>query len=101
MILRGREDEAREVLAALADVPVDHKEVTNEFTVIRETVLEMSKGKFSDLFTQGKDRYVLHRARLSSSVLAEEAHSYLATSIELCWRMSTRCSVSFDDVFCL
>lgn len=67
LILRGREDEAREVLAALADVPTNHKEVTNEFTAIKETVLEMSKGKFSDLFTQGKDRYAPHCARLASS----------------------------------
>lgn len=56
LILQGREDEAKEVLAALEDTTVDHKAVQNEFTAIKDTVLEMSKGRFKDLFTQGKDR---------------------------------------------
>lgn len=58
LILKNREDDAREVLAALADVPVDDKEVVNEFLAIKETVEEMSKGTFADLFTMDKDRYV-------------------------------------------
>ncbi|KAI1858051.1 uncharacterized protein JN550_012873 [Neoarthrinium moseri] len=56
LILKGREDEAREVLAALADQEVNSKEVNNEFIAIKDTVIEMSKGTFSDLFTSGKDR---------------------------------------------
>ncbi len=59
LILQGREDEAKSVLAALDDTTIDSKEVQNEFIAIRDTVLEMSKGRFKDLFTQGKDRYVL------------------------------------------
>lgn len=56
LILQGREDDAREVLAALADKDLHDKEVQNEFVAIKDTVLEMSKGSFSDLFTMGKDR---------------------------------------------
>lgn len=58
LILRGREDEAVEVLAALADRDVDDKVVQNEFLAIKDTVLEMSKGTFKDLFTMTQDRYV-------------------------------------------
>jgi len=56
LILKKREDEAREVLAALADTTTDDKLVEDEFLAIKETVLEMSKGKFSDLFKMTKDR---------------------------------------------
>lgn len=58
LILKNREDEALEVLAALADAPITDKEVSNEFLAIKETVEEMAKGSFSDLFTMDKDRYV-------------------------------------------
>lgn len=58
LILKNREDEAREVLAALADTSIDDKEVQNEFIAIKETVIEMSKGSFKDLFTMDRDRYV-------------------------------------------
>lgn len=56
LILKNRDEEAREVLAALADSTVDDKLVQNEFLAIKETVIEMSKGKFSDLFKMTKDR---------------------------------------------
>jgi MFS family permease len=56
LILKGREDEALEVLAALADADINDKEVHNEFAAIKDTVLEMSKGTLADLFTMGKDR---------------------------------------------
>ncbi|RYP67603.1 hypothetical protein DL771_007155 [Monosporascus sp. 5C6A] len=64
LILKGREDEAKEVLAALDDSTVDSKDVHNEFVEIKDTVLEMAKGRFKDLFTQGKDRN-LHRTLLA------------------------------------
>lgn len=56
LILQGREDEAKEVLAALEDKTVDAREVLNEFTAIKDVALETSKGRFKDLFTQGKSR---------------------------------------------
>ncbi|KAK8100008.1 hypothetical protein PG999_010382 [Apiospora kogelbergensis] len=56
LVLKEREDEALDVLAALADTTIDDKDVRNEFVAIKDTVLEMKKGRFRDLFTQGKDR---------------------------------------------
>lgn len=64
LILQGRDDEAREVLAALSDVDIDDKLISDEFNEIKDTVLEMSKGTFADLFTMGKDRN-LHRTLLA------------------------------------
>jgi sugar porter (SP) family MFS transporter len=64
LILKGREDEAREVLAALNDVDVKDKIINSEFNEIKDTVLEMSKGSFADLFTMTKDRN-LHRTLLA------------------------------------
>lgn len=63
LILKGREDEAIEVLAALSDVQIDDPYIESEFSEIKETVLEMSQGGFKDLFTMGKDRN-FHRAAL-------------------------------------
>lgn len=64
LILKGREDEAREVLAALSDKDVQDKVITSEFNEVRDTVIEMSKGTFADLFTMDKDRN-LHRTLLA------------------------------------
>lgn len=64
LILKNRDDEAREVLAALADSAVDDRLVQNEFLAIKETVIEMSKGKFSDLFKMTNDRE-FHRTLLA------------------------------------
>jgi MFS family permease len=63
LILKGREDEAVSVLAALSDMPADHEYVQSEFMAIKETVLEMEQGGFKDIFTMGKDRN-FHRAAL-------------------------------------
>ncbi|CAK7231613.1 hypothetical protein SCUCBS95973_007976 [Sporothrix curviconia] len=65
LILQGREDEAREVLAALSDLDVNDHSVHNEFAEIKDTVLEMTKGSFASLFdTKGRDRN-LHRTVLA------------------------------------
>lgn len=63
LIFKGRDDEAREDLAALNDTAINDPTVESEFLAIRDTVTEMSKGKFSDLFTMDKDRN-LHRTVL-------------------------------------
>jgi sugar porter (SP) family MFS transporter len=63
LVLQNREAEAREVLAALAETdPTDHA-VTNDLLAIQETVSEMSKGRFTDLFTMDENRN-LHRTAL-------------------------------------
>ncbi|KAK4219788.1 general substrate transporter [Rhypophila decipiens] len=63
LIFKGRDDEAKEVLAALNDADINDPIVESEFLAIRDTVNEMSKGKFSDLFTMDRDRN-LHRTVL-------------------------------------
>ncbi|KAL9050948.1 MAG: hypothetical protein Q9162_006333 [Coniocarpon cinnabarinum] len=64
LILKGREDEAFEVLEALNELPRDDPYIQNEFTAIKETVIEMSKGSFRDLFTMDENRH-LHRTALA------------------------------------
>ncbi|KPM43344.1 Sugar transporter STL1 [Neonectria ditissima] len=64
LMLKGREAEAREVIAAIADLELDDKYVENEFRSIKETTAEMSKGTFSDLFQRNKNRN-LHRTLLA------------------------------------
>lgn len=56
----GKEDEAVNVLSALSNLPIDDPYVSSEFTAIKDTVLEMSKGSFSELFTMTEDRH-FHR----------------------------------------
>ena len=43
---------------------VNQSYVHSEFAAIKDTVLEMSKGSFRDLFTMGEDRH-LHRTILA------------------------------------
>lgn len=74
LILKKREDEAREVLAALADSTVDDKYVQDEFLAIKETVLEMQKGKFLDLFKMTKDRLVKLPCRAVSTTAGAGAN---------------------------
>lgn len=64
LILKGREDEATSVLGALLDLPTDDPLIRNEFTAIKDTVLEMQQSGFRDLFTMGEDRH-FHRVVLA------------------------------------
>ena len=64
LILKGREDEAMEVLEALNELPRDDPYIQNEFVAIKDTVLEMSKGSFRDLFTMDENRH-FHRTVLA------------------------------------
>jgi hypothetical protein len=63
LILKGREDEASEVLSALLDLPEDDRVVQTEFHLIKESVLETKSGSFRDCFTMDKNRN-FHRAAL-------------------------------------
>ncbi|EME83298.1 uncharacterized protein MYCFIDRAFT_39197 [Pseudocercospora fijiensis CIRAD86] len=63
LILKGREDEAVTVLAALSNLEPEDEYIQSEFVAIKETVIEMSQGSFKDVFTMGKDRN-FHRALL-------------------------------------
>lgn len=64
LVLKGRDDEARDVIAAIADKPLEDAYVVNEFKAIKETTLEMSKGSFRDLFARNENRN-LHRTLLA------------------------------------
>ncbi|KAL4947718.1 general substrate transporter [Aspergillus filifer] len=64
LVLKGREDEAREVLGALLGDGTEPHIIQTEFTAIKATVLEMSAGSFRDMFTNGEDRH-FHRTVLA------------------------------------
>ncbi|EAL89485.1 hypothetical protein KXW98_005644 [Aspergillus fumigatus] len=64
LVLKGREDEARQTLTALLGHDADETFVDTEFTAIKATVLEMSKGSFRDMFTMTEDRH-FHRTVLA------------------------------------
>lgn len=64
LILKGKEDEALSVLGALSDLPSDDPYIQTEFSAIKDTVLEMSKGGFRDLFTMDENRH-FHRTVLA------------------------------------
>jgi hypothetical protein len=62
--LKGHEQEAMEVLAALSEKSIEDKYVASEFAAIKDTVLEQQKATFRDLFTMGEDRH-FHRVALA------------------------------------
>lgn len=64
LVLKNRENDAREVLSSLLDDDPDSTIVQNELIAIKATVLEMAKGSFRDMFTMGEDRH-LHRTLLA------------------------------------
>ena len=64
LILKGREDEAITVLAALSGVKDDSEFLKGEFIAIKDTVIEASKGSFRDLFTMDENRH-FHRVVLA------------------------------------
>ncbi|KAI9644204.1 hypothetical protein NHQ30_007558 [Ciborinia camelliae] len=64
LILKGEETEARSVISALAGLPEDDPSVCTEVTEIKDTVLEMAKYGYCDLFTMGRDRN-FHRVVLA------------------------------------
>ena len=63
LIFKGREQEALDVLCALNDLPPDDLFIRSEFEAIKDTVLEMQKSSFKDLFTMDRDRN-FHRVAL-------------------------------------
>jgi len=64
LILKDKDEEAKEVLSLLNDVEVTDKIVVDEYQAIRESVDEMAKGRFSDLFSNDMDRN-FHRSMLA------------------------------------
>jgi MFS family permease len=64
LVLKGRDDEAIEVLAALSNLPTDDKKIQAEFQAVKDVTLEMSKGGFRDCFKTNKNRN-FHRTALA------------------------------------
>ncbi|KAI9658172.1 MAG: hypothetical protein M1831_004019 [Alyxoria varia] len=64
LILKGRDEEALDILVRLNDVPSDDPYIKNEFAAMKDTVMEMSKGSFRDLFTMDENRN-FHRVVLA------------------------------------
>ncbi|KAL2002547.1 hypothetical protein VTN02DRAFT_6534 [Thermoascus thermophilus] len=64
LIMKGKEEEAMTVLTALLDLPADDPFIHSEFTAIKDTVLEMEKSGYKDLFTMTEDRH-FHRVVLA------------------------------------
>ncbi len=64
LILKGKEDEAVNVLGALSNLPPDDPYVLDEFSAIKDTVLDMSRLGLRDLFSRDENRH-LHRTCLA------------------------------------
>lgn len=64
LVLKGHEQEAVEVLAALSEKSVEDRYIVAEFSAIKDTVLEQQKATFRDLFTMDEDRH-FHRVALA------------------------------------
>jgi MFS family permease len=64
LVLKGRNDEALEVLAALQDLPPENKKVQQEFLAVKDVVFEMSKGGFRECFKFNRNRN-FHRTALA------------------------------------
>lgn len=64
LVLKGREDEALDVLCALSDLPREDKKIQSEFQAVKDTVFEMEKGGFRDCFKFNKNRN-FHRTALA------------------------------------
>ncbi|KAF1844936.1 MFS sugar transporter-like protein [Cucurbitaria berberidis CBS 394.84] len=64
LVLKGRNDEALDVLAALSDLPPDDRRIQQEFQEVTDVVFEMSKGGFRECFKMNRNRN-FHRTVLA------------------------------------
>ncbi|KAF2748354.1 sugar transporter family protein [Sporormia fimetaria CBS 119925] len=64
LILKGRDQEAIDVLAALSDLSTDDQYIQDEYATIKDTVIEAAQFSFKDLFTMTQDRH-FHRVVLA------------------------------------
>lgn len=64
LVLKGRDDEALDVLCALSDLPKEDKKIQSEFQAVKDTVFEMAKGGFRDCFKMNRNRN-FHRTALA------------------------------------
>ena len=63
LVLKGRDDEALHVLAALSDLSEDDPKVQSEFQAVKDVAFEMSRGGFKNCFEFNQNRN-FHRTAL-------------------------------------
>ena len=63
LVLKGKDEEALHVLAALSDLPEDDPKIQSEFQAVKDVAFEMSKGGFKTCFETNRNRN-LHRTIL-------------------------------------
>jgi len=64
LILKGRDDDALQVLCALSNLPPEDQKIQSEFQAVKDTVFEMAKGSFTDCFKFNRNRN-FHRTALA------------------------------------
>ncbi|KAL6702881.1 hypothetical protein ACN47E_000843 [Coniothyrium glycines] len=64
LVLKGRDDEALDVISALNDLPPDDKKIQAEFMAVKDVVFEMSQGGFRECFKFNRNRN-FHRTALA------------------------------------
>jgi MFS family permease len=64
LVLKGRDDDALDVLAALSNLPREDKKIQSEFRAVKDVVFEMSKGGFRECFRFNRNRN-FHRTVLA------------------------------------
>jgi MFS family permease len=64
LVLKGRDEDALDVLAALSNLPREDKKIQSEFRAVKDVVFEMSKGGFRECFRFNRNRN-FHRTVLA------------------------------------
>lgn len=64
LILKGRDDEALDVLCALSNLPKEDKKIQSEFDAVKDSVFEEASGGFRDCFKMNRNRN-FHRTVLA------------------------------------
>jgi MFS family permease len=64
LILKGRDEDALDVLAALSNLPREDKKIQSEFLAVKDVVFEMEKGGFRECFKFNRNRN-FHRTALA------------------------------------
>nr|POE87907.1 sugar transporter stl1 [Quercus suber] len=83
LILTGREEEAKRVLAALNERSSEDEDIRREFLMIKNTLLHMSSGGLLRTFSQGEYRY-LQRVLLAVclQIMQQVWHNHGSTHCE-------------------
>lgn len=91
LVLKGRDDEALTVLAALSDLDEEDEKVQSEFKAVKDVAFEMSKGGFRDCFRLNRNRN-FHR-----TVLGETQPKYIQYP-SLCLRLLGYVNQMFQQI---